>query len=179
MVIPGTNGPGYLTSEAGMKNGHVIKVVLVIFLSFPIMQSLVCENRMQSGASVTSATAGPNLQIQQTGFLRRYGSYGFEIILYSTVVNTGDEAAVGPIVVEYNITRLSTRKMVANDSFLASSSLAPGDTVFLEMNRVKYLPKFGLFRVSCEVNPGRVVNETDYDNNKVQQLHVAVFDVWF
>ncbi len=57
-------------------------------------------------------------------------------------------------------------------------SLLPGETVNHSFASCDRLPKFGTYRFSLTVNPNKIIDESDYDNNKYSEDWSVFFGQW-
>jgi hypothetical protein len=95
------------------------------------------------------------------------------------IKNIGDANAIGNIDVSYTIRRLPSLISVRSGTIHGYGGIVPGTEIDFTIGDTHGLPKFGFFRVTCEVNPGRTINESNYDNNKGSQNFLVLFGVWF
>jgi hypothetical protein len=160
--------------------GQIVAVVCIALFLFSLVQALSWRPTVLAVKPMPVREGSPDLIFESTGFKKNYGPHGFEIIGYAIVRNNGTEFAEGRVDLEYSIKRLAFHSVVANGTLLVSSvGLNPGESIFVELTHVKYLPKFGLFTLTCNVNPDRMVNESNYGNNEVKKLCFAFFRIWF
>jgi len=158
---------------------RIVAVVLIVLMCIPMLQA--SSNRKQNvlGEKPCSANVGrPDLAFQKIGFYTIYGDHGLEVYAYANVVNNGNESAYG-IDVLYSVNRLPFMRTVSTDTIHVSDGLPPGGSVFLCLTYSRYLPKIGVFRMTCEVNPERTINESTYDNNILARNFLDLFGFWF
>lgn len=154
-------------------------LVLVFFGAVEAQASSMMAPEEKAGSPCPLRQGLPDLKVESIGFLWNYGEHGCEVYAFAAVVNDGNESAVGPITLSYSVKRLATAKTVASDSLLVAGHLSVGETVIPCLTHSRYLPKLGLFRLTCEVNPGRTVNESEYQNNMLSGVYLDFCGLWF
>ncbi|MCK5261174.1 MAG: hypothetical protein KAJ44_03260 [Thermoplasmatales archaeon] len=58
------------------------------------------------------------------------------------------------------------------------SGLDPGETIDIAFTTSVYLPRFGFYLFSCEVNPQLTIDEGKYSNNFYSEKSFAIFGNW-
>jgi len=56
--------------------------------------------------------------------------------------------------------------------------LLPGETINISFVSCDSLPKFGTYRFYLTINPRRLINESDYNNNKYSEDWFVFFGQW-
>jgi hypothetical protein len=159
--------------------GKIASVALVLgLLCVPSVSAFVnVANEYRTQISDTSMDK-PDLTITDI----RYGPYGDtgQIWVISTAVyNIGNATAKGEIYITYTIRRLPSFFPVRADTVGGyEPGLIPGSGLFYLLEDASNLPKFGFFRVICEVNPDHIIEETNYENNRVTQNFLVLFGFW-
>lgn len=96
--------------------------------------------------------------------------------LGARVKNIGD-TPVGRYWIHYELRGLLFPRMVTYGA-VEDPWLLPGWSRAFYFENTDYLPKFGLFQFTCEVNRNREVPEDNYDNNKQTVYLMAIFGFW-
>ena len=159
-------------------------IVLVVNLFFiPTLSAIIPQNCPQNHRtelfvekSVSSSGGKPDLIVKNMGFAP-YGDGG-TIIACATVKNIGDADIQGELTLKYTFIRLVFRTIAYIDTTWMSGGLAPGEEAYWPLIYEKELPKFGFFEFKCTVNPGKTIEESNYDNNDLAQKYVAFFGQW-
>lgn len=142
--------------------------IAMLFLSTACLPVLASEEK-------------PDLIVEQ---IDRAWDNQFNDLVYATIRNIGTAKAEGNIYVKYTVIRLlfgvipikvaqTGTKFVYRDG-----GLKPGDFLGFTLSMERDLPKFGIFRVSTAVNPGRIIEESNYDNNDLSQKFIVFFGQW-
>jgi len=63
-------------------------------------------------------------------------------------------------------------------TFWVGGGLEPGESIPLPVIDDCNLPSFGFFKFSCTVNPGRTIEESNYDNNDLAEKYIAFLGIW-
>jgi len=130
--------------------------------------------------SITPVVIGsegkPDLIVSFIGFVP-YGDSGRNIA-FATIKNIGDADIQGELTLKYTFIRLVFGTIARIDTVPMSGGLKPGDFVSWTLIYESRLPKFGFFEFKCTVNPGRTIEESNYDNNDLAQKYVAILGHW-
>ncbi|MBE3141332.1 MAG: hypothetical protein IMZ53_12230 [Thermoplasmata archaeon] len=107
--------------------------------------------------------------------------------VYCVVKNIGSENANNFIDVKVHIKRVIFGVFLINktlDSFFAnrwdSGGLPPNSTTGVNFTKDYQLPQgwFRIYRIYCQVNPDKRIEETDYNNNFYTQDVLVFFSDW-
>jgi hypothetical protein len=123
---------------------------------------------------VLAGEGKPDLIVSSMGF----SSIHWEDCGVATIKNIGDAKTIDNIYVDYKFTRLLFRTVGRFGTFWASGVLEPEKETTFHLIYEKDLPKFGVFEFKCTVNPGRTIEESNYDNNELSQKYVAFLGQW-
>ena len=132
---------------------------------------------------VVGSEEKPDLIVDGMGFAP-YGDSGLEDISYATIKNIGDVEAKGTIYLRYTFTRMLFGiipiKIVQSDtdSIYSQGGVEPEHTIDFFLIYEFELPKFGFFKFKCTVNPGKTMEESNYDNNDLSKDYVAFLGIW-
>jgi hypothetical protein len=159
-----------------MKNPHIKKglgvIILLLFLSTTCLP-------------IVNASEGkPDLIIELIGFAPT-GDAQLEDVAFSTIRNIGSAKAVGSIEVKYTFIRMLFGiipikiAQTGAHSVTVGGGLQPQQFTYVEFIYEDELPKFGIFELKCTVNPGKTIEESNYDNNDLSQKYVAFLGKWF
>ncbi len=130
---------------------------------------------------VLASEEKPDLIVEQIG---RAWDNQFNDLVYATIRNIGTEKAEGDIYVKYTVIRLLFGVIpikvaqTGTKSVYRDGGLKPGDFLGFTLSMERDLPKFGIFRVSATVNPGEIIEESNYDNNDLSQKFIAFLGQW-
>lgn len=144
--------------------------IIVLFLSTTCIPVLASEGK-------------PDLIITHIGFAS-IGDAPLRDVARASIQNIGTEKAEGNIYVKYTFIRLlfgvipikvaqTGTKFVFRDG-----GLQPQDFTYVNCIYEEDLPKFGIFELKCIINPGRTIEESNYDNNDLSQKFIAFFGQW-
>jgi len=147
--------------------------IIFLFLSTTCIPVLASEGKPSS-----TGTGKPDLIVSFIGFVP-YGDNGPDVAAAS-MTNIGDVMAVGTFYLTYTVTRLISRTVVRTDTVPMSlyPGLEPGAQAGWDLIYESRLPKFGFFEFKCTVNPGKTMEESNYDNNDLAQKYVAFLGQW-
>jgi hypothetical protein len=105
--------------------------------------------------------------------------------VYCVVKNIGSGTAYDDIEVKVGIKRVLFGMFLINKtlrSFFASgwssSGLPPNNTTSSKFAMDDQLPSWGFFRIYCQVNPDKRIDEENYDNNFYVQDVFVTFGNW-
>ena len=165
------------------KSYKVSGIILILcLLCIPSISAVVIpgisENKVTFERQTPLNSGKPDLAIDSIGFTT-IGDAQNVWVVCAIVDNRGNETADGEMNLAYVIKRLPSTITIRSDTILSYQSLRPGGESFFTIANKDILPKFGFFRVTCEVNPGRLINESNYDNNKGAQNFLVLFSYWF
>jgi hypothetical protein len=139
-------------------------IVLVLFLSTTCLP-------------IVNASEGkPDLIVLNMGFAP-HDDHG-PVVACATIKNIGDLKVVGYLYLKYTFTRLIYKTITNIDTTWMSGGLKPGEEVYWSLIYESELPKFGFFEFKCTVNPDRIIEESNYDNNELSQKYLAFFGQW-
>jgi hypothetical protein len=158
-----------------LKERKAAAIVFIGLLSIPFVPIL-------SATTVSSdkpLTATVDLVIKNMGFYEGYKDGCWELNAYAVVENLGDSNVTMPIELTWTIQRLTTQKIVASGTVYFTDTMPSGGWAEQELTHARHLPNFGLFIMTCEVNPNHTINETNYDNNIHSGLFLSLFGTWF
>ena len=131
---------------------------------------------LSSTPVVIGSEGKPDLIVSFIGFVP-YGDSGRNIA-FATIKNIGDADIQGELTLKYTFIRLVFGTIARIDTVPMSGGLKPGDFVSWTLIYESRLPKFGFFEFKCTVNPGRTIEESNYDNNDLSQKYVAFLGQW-
>ena len=147
----------------------LIVCIAILFLSTTCIPVLASEEE-------------PDLIITHIGFAST-GDAPLRDVARASIQNIGTAKAEGNIYVKYTVIRLlfgvipliaqTGTKFVYRDG-----GLQPQDFTYVNCIYEEDLPKFGIFEFKCTINPGRTIEESDYDNNDLSQKFIAFFGQW-
>jgi hypothetical protein len=144
--------------------------IIFLFLSTTCMPVLASEEL-------------PDLIIELIGFAPT-GDGQLDDIAFATIRNIGSVKAIGSIEVKFTFIRMLFGiipiKIAQTDthSITVGGGLQPQDFAIVDLIYEDELPKFGIFELRCSVNPGRTIEESNYDNNELSQKFIAFFGQW-
>jgi hypothetical protein len=147
-----------------MKKKYIIGGIIIILV-------------LSSIPAVNAGEGKPGLIVASMSF-SPYGDSGTAIIAAATIKNIGDADIQGTLTLKYTFTRLVFRTIAYIDTTWMSGGLAPGEEAYWPLIYEKELPKFGFFEFKCTVNPGKTIEESNYDNNDLAQKYVAFLGQW-
>lgn len=165
------------------KNYKISSIMLVLgLLCVPSISAVVIprisENKVTFERQTPLNSGKPDLAMDSIGFVP-IGDAQVDWVVDCSIINIGNGTAYGDINLAYTIRRLFSFIPVQSDTLYSSQSgLPPGQWTDFALSSNKVLPKFGFFRVTCEVNPDRTINESNYDNNKGAQNFLVLFGYW-
>ena len=129
-----------------------------------------------------SASTLPDLIVEKIGFAP--DENGMQKIAFITIKNIGEAKALDALVFRYTFIRMAFGLIpiqivrTNTETIKQYGGLDPQETIdFLLMYEYE-LPKFGFFRFSCTVNPGKTMEESNYDNNDLSQKYIAILSHW-
>ena len=159
----------------------ILSVALVLgLLSIPSASAFfIMEREFGNNIETQISESGkPDLTIQGIGY-GSWGDAGQQHVVSTTIINIGNGNAIGEIDVKYIIKHLFSLIPVQSNMVDAYNfGLPPDHTSFYILEDVINLPRFGFFRVTCEVNPNRLIEESNYDNNNASQNFLVLFGYW-
>jgi len=148
--------------------------------------STTCIPVLANEEKLASTEAGkPDLIIEGLG--TRPANIYFLNWVYCVVKNIGSGTAYDDIEVKVEIKRVIFGVFLINKtlrSFYASgwssSGLPPNNTTSLEFAMDDQLPQgwFRIYRIYCQVNPDKRIEETDYNNNFYTKDVLVLFSDW-
>jgi hypothetical protein len=141
-------------------------IVLILFLSTTCLP-------------IVNASEGkPDLIVQQMGFARDEETPVF--VSYAIIKNIGDLKVVEDLYLKYTFTRLIYKTITNIDTtwMWIGGGLEPGEEVHWDLISDYRLPKFGFFEFKCTVNPDKIIEESNYDNNDLSQKYIAFLGQW-
>jgi hypothetical protein len=148
-----------------MKRKGLAVGIILLFLSTTCIPVLASEGK-------------PDLIVSFMGFVpfgeAEPGPEGFA----AAITNIGDADIQGTLTLKYTFTRLVFGTITNTDTVWMSGGLKPGEEAGWDLIYEKELPKFGFFKISCTVNPGWTIEESNYDNNDLSQKYVAFLGQW-
>jgi len=124
----------------------------------------------------------PDLIIEQIGFVP-YGDGG-EDVAYMVIKNIGNAKSQEEISYKYTFTQMLFGIIpirivrTHTDSMIYEGGLGPQETCSGALIYENELPKFGIFKFSCTVNPDLTNQESNYDNNDLSQKYIAFLGQW-
>jgi len=159
-----------------MENPRIKKGLgVVVFLLFLSTTCLPIVNASEGKPSSTG-TGKPDLIVPFIGFVPMNGN-GRDVAA-ATIENIGDTKAEGTLYLKYTFTRLIFGTIAYIDTTWMSGGLEPGAQAGWDLIFEYELPKFGFFEFKCTVNPGKTIEESNYDNNDLSQKYVAFLGQW-
>jgi len=149
-----------------MKNPHIKKglgvIVVLLFLS------TIC-------LPIVNADEGkPDLTIERLDFVP-VGDPQINVYATVKVKNVGD-AGIDSHQVSYSVRRLVLLKTVTSNIYTDYNTLDPGQSTFDDLIDTRELPKFGLFRFTCNIISD--YEESNYDNNRLVVNCLAIAGMW-
>jgi hypothetical protein len=142
-------------------------IVLLLFLSTTCLP-------------IVNASEGkPDLIVLNMGFAP-YGDNGRDMVACATIKNIGEVNTAGTFYLKYTFTRLIYKTITNIDTkwMWIEGGLEPGREAYWSLIYEERLPKFGFFEFKCTVNPGKTMDESNYDNNDLSQKYLAFFGQW-
>lgn len=144
--------------------------IVMLFLSTACLPVLASEGK-------------PDLIIEQITI--QPGSMIFTQECYCTIKNIGNATSSDEIEIQLIVKRkplgifpLPTPVFSDTAEHYIDGGLKPGDSIGLFLTNCDVLPIFGFFQFKCTVNPGKTIEESNYDNNDFSQNHFNLFNIW-
>lgn len=157
-------------------------VVLVTYLFFiPVLPASTSLSNVHH--PVESSVEQPDLIVEQIGFAP-YGDSGLEDVAYIVIKNIGSTRSKEEISYKYTFTKMLFGIIpirivrTHTDSMIYEGGLGPQETCSGALIYENELPKFGVYKFSCTVNPDLTNEESNYNNNELSQLFIAFFGQW-
>jgi len=132
---------------------------------------------------VHASEGKPDLMIEGLGIESSNLPYEYDV--FCVVKNIGSENANDFIDVKVEIKRVFFGVFLINKTLrsffancLSSGGLPPNETTNIEFAGDYQLPAWGFYRIYCQVNPDKRIEETDYNNNFYTQDVLVLFGDW-
>jgi len=152
-----------------LKRSLIVGIVF-LFLSTTCLPVLASEGK-------------PDLIVEQIGFVP-YGDSGLEDVAYMVIKNIGNAKSKEEISYKYTFTKMLFGIIpirivqTHTDSMIYEGGLGPQETCSGALIYENELPKFGIYKFSCTVNPDLTNEESNYDNNVLSQKFIAFLGQW-
>ena len=144
---------------------NLIIGIIFLFLSAACLPVLASEGK-------------PDLIIEDMGFAPHNG---IKKVFYTTIKNIGDAKAYG-IQVQYTFIRMLFGIIPIKNVFAGvayhTQVVSPQNTTDFFLISTLALPKIGFFEIDCTVNPEKIIEESNYDNNNLTMNYIALFGFW-
>ena len=143
----------------------VIVGIIMLFLSIACLPVLASEGK-------------PDLIVESINIVPS-GDSGFEFDSIAEIKNIGNSDAIGSVEVYYAFHRLILLQTVFSDSCSDSIRLAPNESTVVTLTGMQNLPHFGFFIFFCHVNINHGIEESNYNNNRLSKVCMAIVGQWF
>jgi hypothetical protein len=107
------------------------------------------------------------------------GDSGMDFEAIAEIKNVGDSDAIGSVEIYNSFNRLILLKTVFSKYSSTGIHLAPNESTIVLLTGMQVLPHFGFFIFNCQVNTGRHIEESNYKNNRLDKVCMAIVGQWF
>jgi hypothetical protein len=107
------------------------------------------------------------------------GDSGMDFEAIAEIKNVGNSDAVGSVEIYNSFNRLILLKTVFSKYSSVGINLAPNESTIVKLTGMQVLPHFGFFIFNCQVNTGKLIEESNYKNNRLDKVCLAVVGQWF
>jgi hypothetical protein len=139
--------------------------IIMLFLSTACLPVLASEDL-------------PDLIVQSVNIVPA-GDSGMDFEAIAEIKNVGDADAIGSVQIYNSFNRLFLLKTVFSKYSSVGIHLAPNETIIVKLTGMQVLPHFGFFIFNCQVNTGKLIEESNYKNNRLDKVCMAVVGQWF
>jgi len=150
--------------------------LLLIALSIVSVSASAMPQQASQRMQIKNAgESNPDLIVDSINIIPN-GDTGVQKEAIATIKNIGNTDAVGSVQIYYSFNRFILWKTVLSGYCSDSIHLAPNESTVISLQDVNGLPNFGIFVFTCRVNTGHRIVESNYDNNKIVKLTIALGD---
>ncbi len=143
----------------------IIVGIIFLFLSTTCLPVLASEEK-------------PDLIVQSVNIVPA-GDSGMDFEAIAEIKNVGNSDAVGSVQIYNSFNRLILLKTVFSKYSSAGIHLAPNESIIIKLTGMQVLPHFGFFVFTCHVNTGKLIEESNYKNNRLDKVCTAIVGQWF
>jgi len=133
---------------------------------------------MGSSNTVLASEGKPDLIVESINIVPA-GDSGRQFQAIAEIKNIGNADAIGSVDLYYAFHRLILLMTVFSDSCSDSIHLAPNESTIVTLTGMQNLPYFGFFIFFCQVNTNRWIEESNYKNNRLDKVCMAILGQWF
>jgi len=127
---------------------------------------------------VLASEGKPDLIVQSVNIVPA-GDSGMDFEAIAEIKNIGDSDAIGSVEIYNSFNRLILLKTVFSKYSSAGIHLAPNESTIVLLTGMQVLPHFGLFVFNCQVNTGKLIEESNYNNNRLDKICMSIIGQWF
>jgi len=107
------------------------------------------------------------------------GDSGMDFEAIAEIKNVGNSDAVGSVQIYNSFNRLILLKTVFSKVSSVGIHLAPNESTIVKLTGMQVLPHFGFFIFTCQINTDQLIEESNYNNNRIDKVCMAVVGQWF